>query len=397
MQQEKSLPQRRFDLDWLRVIAIFTVFIFHSTRFFDTFDWHVKNATTYQGVQIWTMFQSNWGMPLIFVISGASLFFSVGKIVKFLKNKVLRLLVPLIVGVLTHVSIAVYLERLTHHQFYGSFFQFIPKYFQGLYGEGGNFAWMGLHLWYLLVLFVFSLLFLPLLYLLKGRWEKVLHWLGNLFALPGMAYLLAIPIAWMAIRINPQTPLGGRNWGGWSLPCYIPFFLYGFLLISHEGMQSRVKNWRWVSFGLALSCTAVLLYIFNLYGNQFFGSFKYNIINGLFGLNSWLWVLTIMGFGMKHLNFYRPFLFYANEAVLPFYILHQTVLLVIGYYVTRWDIPDLAKFLIIFMSGFIVVLAIYEFLIRRLNILRVLFGMKPKAESQSTPSLVKNQIGFKPS
>jgi len=253
-----------------------------------------------------------------------------------------------------------------------------------------------LHLWYLLILFVFSIFFLPLFYLLKGRWEKALHWLGNLFALPGTIYLLAIPIALMAIKINPQTPLGGRNWGGWSLPCYIPFFLYGFLLISHEGMQSRVKSWRWPSFGLALICTAALIFLFNQYGNPFYGSFKYNIINGLFGLNAWLWVLTIMGFGMQYLNFYKPFLVYANEAVLPFYILHQTVLLVIGYYVTRWDIPDLVKFFAIALSGFVAVLLIYELMIRRFNILRVLFGMKPKLTSQIHPTIVKGEINVKP-
>jgi hypothetical protein len=113
-------------------------------------------------------------MPLMFVISGASLFFSVGKPGKFLQDKVLRLLIPLIVGVFTHVAIAVYLERRTNYQFFGSFFEFYPQYFQGWYGEGGNFAWMGLHLWYLLVLFVYSLLFLPLFYLLKGQWSQAI-------------------------------------------------------------------------------------------------------------------------------------------------------------------------------------------------------------------------------
>ncbi len=395
MQTNQSLPQRRFDLDWLRVIAIFTVFLFHSTRFFDTFDWHVKNATTYQWVQIWTMFQSNWGMPLIFVISGASLYFSVGKVVKFIKSKILRLFVPLAVGVFTHVAIAIYLDRVTHHLFYGSFFQFFPKYFQGLYPQG-NFAWMGLHLWYLLVLFVFSLLFLPLFYMLKGPWQKALHWLGNLFSLPGMVYVLAVPIALLAIRINPNSTLGGRNWGGWSLLCYIPFFLYGFLLISHDGLQQQIKHWRWVSFGISIVCTGALIYVYSLFGNPLYGSLRYSLLNGLFGLNAWLWVLTVMGFGMQYLNFYTPFLLYANQAVLPFYVLHQTVLLVIGYYITRWPIPDLAKFFVIAVCGFLAVLLMYEFLIRRLNVLRVLFGMKPKAKTQNIPVGINGKLSLKP-
>ena len=65
---------RRNDLDWLRVFAILSVFVFHSSRFFDTGDWHVKNPMTYFGVQVWVTFLADWLMPFVFVISGASLF-----------------------------------------------------------------------------------------------------------------------------------------------------------------------------------------------------------------------------------------------------------------------------------------------------------------------------------
>lgn len=377
------ITQRKYYLDWLRVLAILAVFVFHSGRFFDKLEWHVKNPVTYQSVQNLTMFFSSWGMPLIFVISGASLYFSVGNIGKFLKSKVLRLLIPLVVGVFTHVSLAVYLERLTHHQFLGSFIDFYPKYFQGLYGEGGNFAWMGLHLWYLLLLFVYGLLFLPLFYLLKGPWKKGLNWLGNVFALPGMVYGLAIPVMWLATAISPYSSLGDRNWGGWSLLAYIPFLFYGFLLISHDGMQTRIKNWRWISLALALTCTAGLILEYQSIGDAPFGSRGYNIVNGLFGLIAWLWVVTIMGFGIQYLNHVNAFVIYANEAVLPFYVLHQTVLLCIGYFVTRWDIPDPAKFAIISTSSFVIILILYEFVIRRVNFPRILFGMKIKETTLS--------------
>ena len=90
---------------------------------------------------------------------------------------------------------------------------------------------------------------------------------------------------------------------------------------------------------------------------------------------AWFFILTFLGFGMKHLNVNTPFLKYANEAVLPFYILHQTVLLCVGYFVVRWAIPDLLKWLIIASISFVIVMGLYE-LVRRNNILRFLFGMK---------------------
>ncbi|NTU54628.1 MAG: acyltransferase family protein [Anaerolineales bacterium] len=389
MTQEK----RRYDLDWLRVLAILTVFIFHSGRFFDRMDWHVKNPMTHEGLQTWTMFLASWMMPLIFVISGASLYFALGKVGKFIKDKVLRLLVPLVVGVFTHVALGVYLERLTHHQFTGSFFEFYPKYFQGMYGDGGNFAWMGLHLWYLLVLFVFTLALMPVFYWLKGPGKKVLDWLGNFLALPGMFYLLALPVAWIMIKVNPQSIWGERAWGGWSLLGYILFFLYGFILFSNVKLQESIKRWRWVSLTLTIICTVALAYTNDRYGSAVFGSRGYTIVNGLFGGNAWLWSVSIFGFGMKRLNFQNRFLAYANEAVLPFYILHQTVLLCVGYIIVRLDIPDALKFIVIGLSSFVIIMAVYEFLIRRVNVMRALFGMKVK--TRTVNSKVTSQIGLK--
>jgi hypothetical protein len=85
---------------------------------------------------------------------------------------VARLLVPLVVGTFTHIAFQVYLERLHKGEFSGSFFDFYPHYFDGMYGFGGNFAWMGLHLWYLEALFLFSLLCLPVFLWLKNSLQR---------------------------------------------------------------------------------------------------------------------------------------------------------------------------------------------------------------------------------
>ena len=86
--------------------------------------------------------------------------------------------------------------------------------------------------------------------------------------------------------------------------------------------------------------------------------------------------MAVMGFGMQHLNFTSPFLHYASEASLPFYILHQTVIVTLGYFIVRWAIPDGLKFGIVLLASFVLVVATYEYLIRRNNALRFLFGMK---------------------
>ena len=122
-------PNRRYELDWLRVIAILVVFLYHSTRFFNLGDWHVKNVNTFVWVEMWSVFISRWMMPLFFIISGASLFYSIkrsGGWRRFYCAKFQRLMIPVLIGSVTHSVLQVYLERLTHGQFSGSFFAFLP-------------------------------------------------------------------------------------------------------------------------------------------------------------------------------------------------------------------------------------------------------------------------------
>jgi peptidoglycan/LPS O-acetylase OafA/YrhL len=388
MNAKIGTPTRRYDLDWLRVLTILTVFIFHSSRFFDLGDWHVKNATQYMGVQIWIVVLASWMMPLIFVISGASLFYALGKgkAAKFIQDKVLRLLVPLVVGILTHVSLQVYLDRLTHGRFYGSYFDFLPGYFNGIDLFGGNMPWTGMHLWYLAVLFVFSLVFLPLFGWLKdGSGKVLLERLGDLLALPGAPILLALPTVALLLLIDPDSPLGNWENGGWYYVVYITFFLGGFVIFSHEGLQKRIQGQRWLSLAAAV---VTLLVAFALWrgADPAYASPRFIALYIFYGLASWSFILAFLGLGMKYLTFSTPFLKYANEAVLPFYVLHQTVLLCVGYLVVQGNIPDLVKFLIIALGSFGIIMSLYELLVRRVDMLRILFGMKSQARLQAVPS-----------
>jgi glucans biosynthesis protein C len=371
MVTEKISSSRRYEMDWLRVFAILAIFVFHSCRFFDQMDWHVKSATAHTSVQGWIMFLNAWLMPLMFFISGASLFYAVGKgsAGTFIRDKVLRLFVPLLVGIFTHIALGVYLERITHHQYSGSFFSFYPHYFEGMYGLGGNFAWMGLHLWYLLVLFVFSLVFLPLFYLLKGSARGLLDKLGNFLSLPGVILILILPVM-LSLVFAP------RIFGAWPTSTYLLYLFYGFIIFSHDRLQAHIQRMRMFYLAVALIASAILVWQFGYLlppdktqSRLYFGLW--------FIVSSWCWILTFIGFTLKYLTTNGPFLKYANEAVLPFYIMHQTVLLCLGYLILPWQIPDFVKWLLIALSSFVLVVVLYEFAVRRFNILRILFGMKP--------------------
>lgn len=382
---------RRYYLDWLRVLAILSIFFFHSIRFFDPLDWHVKNSPTVRSLAVVMDLFTLWGMPLIFVISGASLYYSLRsrRAGQFVKERVLRLLVPLLTGLFTLVPVMVYLDRLSHHRYFGSFIAWLPDYFNGLEGYGGNFAWTGLHLWYLEVLFVYSLLLLPLFIFFKTpAGQRLLAGLERLLAVPGALYLLALPVIFLRAGIEPGSLglLTIPNFGGWYLPVYLFFLLNGYLLGSSERLQEQAERLRWLSLGLAGLALAFLLWQVSGQAAPAYGSSRYTLFFAVYGFCSWLCLLAILGFARRHLSAPRPILAYANEAVLPFYILHQPVLLVVGFYVLPWTLPIPVKWALVAALSLASIFVIYEFAIRRVNLLRFLFGLKPRPRPAPVPT-----------
>jgi surface polysaccharide O-acyltransferase-like enzyme len=371
--------QRRYELDWLRVMAIFAVFVYHCSLIFAPDAYQVKNPTIYPFLDNLGALVGLWGMPLIFIISGASAFHALGKHSpgKYIKALLARLLVPLVFGIFTQAAFQVYLETLHKGTFSGSFLEFYPHYFEGLYGFGGNFAWMGMHLWYLEALFLFSILCLPLYLWLKKNThgQRLLQCLGEFLGKPTGIYLLFLPATALFNLLNPDG-LGTMVLGGWSIFNYLVFFLSGFVIISSGRMQASIQRMCWVSLAFAIITWGWIDVVWEALGNPTFGTWQYALGTALWCLCAWCWLLAVLGLGLKHLNRNHPFLGYANEAVLPFYILHQPVLLSLAFFAVKWPIPDLLKFLFILCISFGVVILLYELLVRRFNLLRFLFGMK---------------------
>lgn len=376
---QSTHPQRRYDLDWLRVIAIFMVFVYHCSLIFAPDPYQIKNPTIYPYLDDLGAFVGLWGMPLIFIISGASVFYALGKHTpgKYVKSMVARLLVPLIFGIFTHCAFQVYLENLSEGTFRGSFFEFYPHYFDGLYAFGGNFAWMGMHLWYLEALFLYSLLCLPLYLWLKksSTGQHLLQHLGDFLGKPGAIYLLFLPVTLLSNLLDPDG-LGTTVLGGWSIFNYLVFFVCGFVIISSERMQANIRRLRWISLAAGVVIWGVFDTAWEALGDPTFATWQYLSGSALWCLCTWCWLLAVLGFGFQHLNRNMPVLRYANEAVLPFYILHQPVILSLAFFVVQWTIPGLLKFLIILGGACVIVMTLYEFLVRRFNLLRFLFGMK---------------------
>ena len=371
-------PTRLYYLDWLRVFAMFSIFFFHSDRFFDFDGWHVKNSVTSLASSIHIEVFNQWMMPLFFILSGAAVYYSLRsrKAGGFVKERILRILIPWVgIGIFIIAPPQVYLERLTHEEFTGTFFQFYyPHYFDGVYAFGGNFAIIPLHLWYLVLLFIFSMILLPVFLPHKGTGNSLISRLANSFEKPWALLLLFIPLTAAAL-LSDVSGLGfTRQMGSWDILSYLLFFIYGYLIFSNTHIQNTIKKYSLAALIGAVMLTLVILAL---------ESPRVLYWWSLRALCAWCWIIAILGYGSRFLNFNNRFLGYANEAVLPFYILHQTIILIIGFFVVQWNIGIAPKYFIIVALSFIGIMAIYDLLVRRINILRFLFGMrlrgKPKA------------------
>ncbi|MFC2019230.1 acyltransferase family protein [Chloroflexota bacterium] len=384
-----TAPTRLYYIDWLRVLAMLTIFFFHNARLYNFWGWHIKNAETSSAADIFVDFCDSWLMPLFFVLAASSIYHAMKSRTAggFTKERTLRLLIPIVIlGFFVIAPPQVYLERLTSGVFSGSFFQFYAtQYFSnGIYGldEVGNFALVPMHMWFLWLLFIFSLVLLPLFINNKKTGRSPGSRLATLFEKP---WTLVVPVLLIAVS---QAILGLEGaisfGGGWNHLSYLVFFISGYLMFSNVRIQENIKRYA----PMALIAALVLLVLDYL---AQYGVIKLNIpetIGAGIGiwmfltLKSWCLLLAILGFGSRYLNFNNRFLGYANEAVLPFYIMHQTVIIVIGFFVIQLSIGIAPKYFIVAATSFVAIMAIYELLVRRINVLRFLFGMRLKKKSK---------------
>ncbi len=207
-------------------------------------------------VQTIVGFFVQWMMPLFFILAGAAVYYALSyrKAGGFIKERSLRILIPLVfVGIFVLAPSQVYLERLTHGEFSGTFFQFYPHYFDGLYGFGGNFVFFGMHLLFLLFLFLYSLIALPFFLPRKGTGRSLISRLATLFEKP---WTFFVPVLLLAVSegfIDMSETVGG-----WNFISYLLFFISGYIIFSNTRIQENIKRCAVVDLITALVLTPVI-------------------------------------------------------------------------------------------------------------------------------------------
>lgn len=383
---------RRYDLDSLRVIVFGLLIFYHVGMFFGPWHSHLKDIQTYEGLVFPMLFLNQWRLSILFVISGMGTYYALTKRSEggFALERIKRLLLPLIVGMLVIVSPQVYYERLDTGQFIGSYFDFWPtKALIGVYPEG-NLSWH--HLWFLPYLLIFSLILIPIfIYLRKHPTSWIITKMQLLGSKKWGLYMLLIPLFLWEVTLAPIYPSTHALIGDWyNLVNYCTLFFFGYLLISLKDTfwETVIKNRKiYLLCGMIAFPMLMLLWfeIDSFNGNQYISAF-------VKVFNLWSWILTIFGYGATYLNKPSRILTYTNEAVYPLYILHQTVIIILGYYLKYIDMGFFLKFSLMVIGTFGFSWLIYEYGIRRYSWIRPLFGLKNKKRIKDSEDSLIFQI-----
>jgi len=385
------ITTRSYDLDWLRFIAIVLLLFFHTGMLFNPWEWHIKNSETSETFRYWMIWSHFWRMPLLLFISGAGTYMALRKRTpgQFAGERFKRLFIPLVFGIFVVVPPQIYFEFIdkysSYWDFYKTVFNFIP------YPEG-SFSWH--HLWFIMYLFLYSLVAIPLLIFLRSEKSKAFK--AKLFTmLSSPAGLLLLPasiILVTQILLRPWFPDETHDLKDLGyMTFYGSFFFMGMLCYSNQSL--------WIAIGKNRKhlLVAALLILIPFYGTYFhFREFyqlpwsdrTVEIIFDITGIYlSWFTVITVISFGQYYLNRPHKWLSQINEGLYPFYILHQTVIIWIGYYICQlpWSIST--KFWAVSFLTLISCLLIYLLLICPFTLTRLLFGMKKK-NSSATPTPV---------
>jgi len=398
---DTSSPGRRlFYIDWLKVLVVLGIFFYHSAMPFAYARWMISNSQKSVLLSIYAVIGYQFGIPLLFVIAGANGWLSLGvrKASRFVRERFWRLFVPLGVGIIVLSPVQSYFMVVSRGQYGSSFFTYIPIFFRGMTFYF-NPTWLGnygYHLWFLGFLFLYSMVAVPIDTWLRSRAAS--HWIdvaARASQKPGGIFLAVIPVALVQMALRARFP-AYQDWA--DLGNWLVFFLCGALLVSDPRIAVAVKAqgvrallWT-LGVGLMLLAMAGAGLVSNWEANPSYapGYLFYQVLRSVF---TYGWVLICLNIGLRWLEVGNRFLRHADEAVMPFYVIHHPVIVAVAFYVVQWHAGLWTKELSLVITALAITIGIYEFLIRPFDPLRLVFGLKPKAGTPQLASISHSPSG----
>ena len=382
--------ERQYFIDWLRIGLIISVFFFHIGMYFNSWDWHVKSKESLTFLEPIMSWLHLWRMPLLFLVSGVGTYYALGfrTVKKYIKERFKRLYIPFSLGIFTLVPIQVYIEKIDD---YSSLWNYYLHMFDGIY-PSGNFSWH--HLWFLIYLLLISLLISPFLnYLRSDRFLNIKDWLiqktSTKFGLNWVLPILLFSQYILRQYFPEHTHALGNDWAYFTY--YLLFFVCGLILFTSSKVINALAANRRTYLYQTLIFT--IIYYINIYLIEPSSLRHYVYLISSISV-AWSCGMTVIGYAKMYANKDSKFRKPLNTAIYPFYLLHQPIIIVVGYVLLQWDLPTSVNALLIIVLSLLITIGGYWIIVKS-NILRIAFGMKMKSKPGTIAKRsIKNTIIF---
>lgn len=342
---------RRHDIDWLRVISIGLLLIYHIAIVFQPwamFFAFIRSDEPLEGLWTPMTFLNVWRIPFLFYVSGMGVFFALRSrnLKQLFVERSRRILLPFVFGFLAVVPLHYFIFQHHYH---------LPLSYQPEMG----------HLWFLGNIFVYVLILAPLFVYLKrkenGRFMKAVKvWVSHPLGLLSTTSLLVVE----ALLVSPQVfSMYAGTWHGFFIG-FAAFFLGFLFVLCGDAFWKTVGKWKWIYAGIGTVLYVTRLLVFNMESPNYLMSIESNA-----------WILSLFGFGYVYLNKPSKYLSYLSQAAYPVYIIHMMVLYASAALILPLNLSIYLKFPIVVVCTFAGCYFIYEWLIRRVGLLRPLFGL----------------------
>ncbi len=355
-------------IDWLRVIALGILWIYHTGLIFNgTMNFSIMNSEAIPGLYDVLYFFHEWRLGLLFFVSGVGTYFAIKKYgSSFIKERLRRILFPLFFGILIIVPPQIYIERIYNGFYFDSYLEFYLQSFGKGFYPYGDISWQ--HLWFMAYLFLYSVIVI-LTYSFFAKMKTLLHKITPL--------IITVPLIVAEALLKPHS-LGIQNIIQ-DMAMFISYFLIyccGLLFCSNISIFEKIQKQKHIYLFVAILLT-ILTYLSPMllkveYANY---NLSYYFDSAIHSAQRWFCILVIVGYAIKYLNKENKFISAFNPAVLPLYILHQTLIIVVGYQVIQWHLNPWLKFSIVVVLTFGISYLLTFYVIRRVKILRKLFGV----------------------
>ncbi|HEY0062293.1 MAG TPA: acyltransferase family protein [Telluria sp.] len=375
---------RLFFLDWVRIIAFLLLILYHVGMYYVTWDWHVKSPFASDAIEPLMIMSSPWRLSLLFLISGVAASFMLTKIGagRFMRLRSVRLLVPLIFGMLVIVPPQAYFEVVEKVAYQGSYADFMRLYVSGYGGFCRKTDCLDLptwnHLWFVAYLWVYTLLLGAMIMLLGARFDRIAARLTASLSGWKLIVLPVLVLGALRIALASHFPTTHNlTWDWYNHAHYLSVFLLGAMCARSRGIWQQMDALRWSALGMAFACWAAVVVYYRLPETlTLHPDMQYwrMLMRMVYMLCAWCAIVAVCGFAHRHLNRDSDSRAYLTEAVFPVYILHQSLIVSIAHLIKPAKIAPAPEGLILVVLTLCISFGVFE-VVRRVPVLRPLFGL----------------------